>query len=178
MSYSVRGRASCGRDGMFEHCLSTIARPSCEMNSASSPNVDGRHALVEIARHGHGEEVAHPQRHEQLQLQPPPSGLHLPRMGDESQPLLRKLVNGEHQVLCRHPGDDDERRQRAEHTAPARLCQAREGEEIVVGAAGEAASVGAAALQDAAPAAGLPALDPGGVPRPREVNVCLAFPLL
>ena len=138
-------------------------------------HVDGRHAFVEIARHGHGEEIAHPDRHEDLQLQPPPSALRLPAIGDESQPLLRNLAHSERHVLTRHPGDDDKGRQRAKHAAAACLRQARKGEEIVDGPASEAASVGAAASQDAAPAAGLPGLDPSGVSGPGKVDVRLAL---
>src|SRR5258705_6357551 len=96
-------------------------------------------------------------------------------MGGESQPLLRELPDGERHVLSYHPADDDKGRQRAEHAASAGFRQTGEGEEIVVGAAGEAASVGAAALQDAAPATGVPVLDPSGVSGPREVDVSLAL---
>src|SRR5258705_7877778 len=96
-------------------------------------------------------------------------------MGDESQSLLRKFVDGEHNVLSRHRGNDDKRRQRAEHPAAAWLCQAGESEEIVVGAAGKAATVCAAALENATPAAGMTGLDPGGVSGSREVNVSLAL---
>ena len=96
-------------------------------------------------------------------------------MGDESQSLPRKFVDGEHSVLSRHPGNDDKRCQRAEHPAAARLCQAGEGEEIVVGAASEAATICAAALENAAPAAGMTGLDPGGMSGSREVNVSLAL---
>jgi len=74
-------------------------------------------------------------------------------------------------ALQRNPAEHDEPGQHADDTGAARPCQLGEAEEIVLGAAGEHASVDAAAAKDADAALDVRRFDAGRMPGTRKVDV-------
>ena len=135
-------------------------------------HVDRGHARVDVARRGQREQLAHPDRHAHLDPEPfPATGPGHERVREDAGEKPHELDRGQREALGDHPCEHDERRDRGEQAASARPLDHRKGEEVVGGAAGEAAAVSATARQDAEPPLRLFALDEGGVARARKVDV-------
>ena len=135
-------------------------------------HVDDGNAVVQIARDLRREELAHPHRDADLDLRPLPASA---RAAADA-PRQRTRNSSEHDhgladALQRDPAEHDEPGQHADETRAARPRQLGEAEEVVLGAAGEHASVDAAAAKDADAARDVRRLDAGRMPGAREVDV-------
>ncbi len=134
-------------------------------------HVDDGNTVVQIARDLRREELAHPHRDADLDLRPLPASARAVRMRQATHQERQQHTYGLANALQRDPAEHDESGQHADDTRAARPCQLGEAEEVVLGAAGEHASVDAAAAKDADAALDVRRLDAGRMPGTREVDV-------
>src|SRR5499433_4186578 len=121
-------------------------------------HVHGGEPAVEIGRHAQGEKLPQPDREDDLEPEPAqPVVAHVLALEDEAPEETPELYPGEPEALRDDPAEEDGGCSQAEQgkSGPCGLHEPGEGEQAVLGASREDATVAGAALEDAAPARGM-----------------------
>ena len=134
-------------------------------------DVDRGQPRIGVARRREGEELPHPHRDADVELQPLP--VHLRRAGLAQYPRHHEgdLAQCQSQALQHHPADHDRAGEDAGEPSPRRPTQPREAEQRIVGPAGEHAPVHASAGHHARAVLGVLRLHELGMAGARKVDV-------
>src|SRR6266508_3624661 len=145
MPQGAHGRAVGGTEGVGEDVV------------VEKVDVEGRDAPVEVGRDAEGEELPYPDGEHDLESEPTESIMaRAVRMGRQPRDKPCELHGGEPETFRDHPAEKDDGQSQSEEGQPGscQLHEPGEGQQAVLGSAGEDAAIAGASLEYSATARG------------------------